>query len=81
MDNDEIVLERLKAIEKLMLMYCAGTGKEPDHKDDKGQYEIVNFIKESLKLLKEQNNNPVFDIPHEFIEQFFKALFKYKGEA
>lgn len=78
MDRNEVGLVRLKLLQKLMKMYSVGAGKQPNHKDDKGNYEIIFFIKDSLKLLAEKENSPIFQIPDKFIEEFFTCLFKHR---
>ena len=78
MNNEELRIIKLQVIEKLMNTYTEGTGKEIDHKDDQGQYEIIGFIKESIKILKMMGSK--VEIPDKFIEDFFRLLFKFKSD-
>lgn len=76
--NELINLYRFKVLEKLINMYTVETGKKPNYKNDNDEYELINFIKtslKSLKLLYKENSIPIFEIPDKFIEKFFNCLF------
>jgi hypothetical protein len=64
-----------------MMMYIVGTEKEPNHKDNKGDYEIIDFIKMTLKLLHEETSNFIFNISDKFIDEYFTCLFKHRVDA
>lgn len=75
-ENNDLGLIRLRIINKLMTMYVVGTGKKPNHQKKKGEFEIIDFIKESLKILKTMHNDEIYEISNEFIENFFITLLK-----
>jgi hypothetical protein len=69
---------KLEIIERLMVIYIEGTSKNPDHKDENGNYEIIKFIQESIKILNRMVQEKI-EINDNFIEDFFNILFKYKN--
>lgn len=77
MDSNEIGLIKLELIHKLMTMYCVGTGKKPNHKNESGDYEIIDFVKHCQPVLKSQGLEITLEDDHEFIEKFFNTLFEH----
>lgn len=77
MDKEEIGLIKLELMHKLMNMYVLGTKKKPYYKNEKGTYEIIDFVKQCQPLLKSQGLEITLENDHKFIEDFFTTLFEH----
>ena len=78
--TEEEMVYLLVLIYKLMHMYTQGTRNEINHKDSKGKYVIIDFIKSMVPILKKTGVYVHLPSNDSFIDSFFKALFDHVTE-
>jgi len=78
--TEEEMVYVLEIIHRLMDIYKRGTQKKANNKDSLGNYEIVEFMKATLPLIREIGVDVTYIINADFIDRFFKILFEHAPE-